>query len=375
MSGRVVAVDVMRGLTMAAMIVVNNPGSWAHMAPLLQHAAWGGWLRPADFVFPFFLFLVGVATPLALHRRRERGDPASRLLLRAMRRAAVLFAIGVFLNLFPQFDLATVRVPGVLQRIAMVYLGCAAAFLRLRPRSVAALVAVLLVGYTLVLRLVPVPGVGGPVLAPDVNLPVWLDDGLFGAHTWRGAGDPEGLLSTLGALATGLIGVLAGTALVGPATPRRQATMFGVSGALLLALGGLAMLAVPAVKELWTASYALLTAGPALLVLAALQWWLGERDVQRTLARRVLGALTLMGRQALLAYVLAHLVSDLSIHVVRWPTGADGAMRSLHTLVYRGLLTPWLPPAVASLAYSLIVLAFVWALVAWLDRRGLRLRV
>ena len=133
MSGRILAVDVMRGLTMAAMIVVNNPGSWAHMAPVLEHAAWGGWLRPADLVFPSFLFLVGVATPLALHRRRERGASRRSLLGRAARRAAILLAIGLFLNLFPQFDLATVRVPGVLQRIAVVYLGCATALLWLRP--------------------------------------------------------------------------------------------------------------------------------------------------------------------------------------------------------------------------------------------------
>lgn len=367
MSGRIIAVDVMRGLTMAAMIVVNNPGSWAHMAPGLRHAAWGGWPTPADLVFPFFLFLVGVSTPLALHRRLAAPGGPSRgaLLATAARRALALAAIGFFLNLFPAFDLASVRIPGVLQRIALVSLACAAAALWLRPRAIAALAAALLAGYALVLLLTPVPGVGQPVLTPEAHLPAWLDDRVFGRHTWRGPGDPEGLLSSLGAVATGLLGVLAAGALVAGRSAR---VMLGW-GVLLLASGAAATVLVPLAKEVWTPSYALVTGGAALLTLGVLDMALrGDRS-----PGKVLRAIMVFGRQALPAYVLAHLLSDLSIQVVRWTTG-DGA-RSLHTLVHGNLLASWLPDVVASLAYSLLMLAAVWAAVSWVDRRGWRLRV
>jgi predicted acyltransferase len=369
MSGRIIAVDVMRGLTMAAMIVVNNPGSWAHMAPGLRHAAWGGWPTPADLVFPFFLFLVGVSTPLALRRRLAASGGPSRgdLLATAARRALALAAIGFFLNLFPAFDLASVRVPGVLQRIALVSLACAAAALWLRPRTIAALAAALLAGYTLLLLLVPVPGIGQPTLTPDAHLPAWLDDRVFGRHTWRGPGDPEGLLSSLGAVASGLLGVLAaGVLLAG-----RSVRVMLVWGVLLLAAGAAATVVVPVAKEVWTASYALVTGGAALLTLGALHLALA-RDQERQ-PGKVLRALMVFGRQALPAYVLAHLLSDLSIHVVRWTT-ADGS-RSLHTVVHGDLLASWLPDAAASLAYSLLMLAAVWAAVSWVDRRGWRLRI
>jgi predicted acyltransferase len=368
---RLVSVDVMRGATMAAMIVVNNPGSWAHMAPFLKHAAWGQWLTPADLVFPFFLFLVGVATPLALRRRLDGGAARGPLLVRAVRRAIVLAVIGFALNLFPQFELATVRIPGVLQRIAVVALGCAAAELFLRSRVLVGVVVGLLVGYTLILVAVPHPEAGRPLLSPDAHWPAWLDDRVFGAHTWRGPGDPEGVLSTLGALSTGLIGVLAGRILLARTTPAARGRSLVVAGAVAMGFGALAVLVVPVAKDVWTASYALLTAGAALLVLAGLEGWLGGRSER--LAGMVRGAFEVFGRQALLAYVLAHLVSDVSIHVLRW-SWADGT-RSLHTLVHGDLLVPWLPPVIASLVYSLLVLAGVWALVGWLDRRGVRLRV
>jgi len=368
-SSRIVAVDIMRGLTMAAMIVVNNPGTWAHMYDPLKHAPWGAVPTPADFVFPFFLFLMGVATPLSLKRRKLQADGLAPLLQRALRRAAVLFAIGLFLNLFPQFDPAGLRIPGVLQRIAVVSLGCAAAFLWLGSRGIAGLVAVLLVGYGLVLLLVPVPGAGGPVLTPEMNLPVWLDERLLGAHTWRGPGDPEGVLSTLGALATSLVGVLAGMALTGRWTGRELVPRFAGAGAAAVVLGAAAGLVLPVAKDVWTSSYALITGGMALLVLAGLHRWYEGR-----MPGRITGFWQLFGRQALLAYMLAHLFSDLSIHVLRFPR-AGGESISLHSLVYRHLLSSWLPDRLASLVYSLVMLTVVWVVVRMLDRRGVRLRV
>lgn len=361
---RFASVDWMRGATMALMIVVNNPGSWADMYAPLRHADWGGWLTPADMVFPFFLFLVGVSTPLALRSSVRRQTSRWLTLGRVLRRAAALFAIGLFLNLVPDFDLGSLRVMGVLQRIALVYVGGAVAFLWLQPRGLILLTGLILVGYALLLRTVPVPGVGEAVLTPETSLPVWIDEQWLGGHTWRGPGDPEGLLSTLGALANGLIGVLAGLAFVRPCPPARRSSIFLRAGSLTLVAGLVSTWMLPAVKEVWTSSYALISSGLALLVLAGLHRRLdGERP------RLDLAALRTLGRHALTAYVLAHLYSDLSIHVLRIPLGGGETM-SLHSMVYRRALASWMPPELASLTYSLLVLGLVWTLVWLWDRRS-----
>ena len=372
---RVRAVDWMRGLTMAAMILVNNPGSWVHMLSGLAHASFGAVPAPADFVFPFFLFVVGVSVPLALRRRRAAGIGRRPLLLRATRRAALLVAIGLFLNLFPDFDLATVRLPGVLQRIAVVYWICAAGVLLTGPRGVAGLIGGLLVVYTLLLLLMPVPGVGEAVVTAETSLPVWVDERVFGDHSWRGPGDPEGLLSTLGAAVNGLAGVLAGWLLLGTAAARRKTRILAVRGVGVLLTGLAASFVVPVAKEIWTASYALITTGVALLALALLhREFDGDPDRRERPTGWEARVIELLGRQALLAYVVAHLLSDLSIAVIRLPVGESGST-SLHAVVYRNLFSSWLPGGVASLGYSLLFLAVVTLVVALLDRRGIRLRV
>ncbi len=346
---RIASVDVLRGLTMAAMIVVNNPGTWTHMYPALRHAAWGEPLRLADLIFPTFIFLVGVSVPLAFARRLAASVSRAGLLSRALRRAGILLLIGLGLNLFPDFDLAGLRLPGVLQRIAVVYAACAAAYLAWGPRGWLAASVVLLAGYTALLGWVPVPGVGHALVSPGMSLPVWLDERLLGAHTWRGPGDPEGLLSTLPAIASGLMGLLAGHGLAARG-PRRPAA----AGLVLLAAGLLWSQRLPAAKELWTGAYALIAAGWSLLALA-----LCLRVVDGFGWRRGLAPLTILGRHALTAFVAAHLLSDLAIRVVRWGEG-DGAT-SLHHLLKRTFFDGWLPPEAASLAQSLAMLALIVA--------------
>lgn len=346
---RLASVDVLRGLTMAAMIVVNNPGTWSHMYPALRHAAWGEPLRLADLIFPTFIFLVGVSVPLAFARRLAAGAPHAGLLTRALRRAGILLLIGVGLNLFPDFDLATLRLPGVLQRIGVVYAACAAAYLAWGPRGWLTAAAGLLAGYTALLGWVPVPGVGFALITPEMSWPIWLDEQLLGAHTWRGPGDPEGLLSTLPAIASGLIGLLAGHRLV-----KHGARLTAAAALALLAAGLLWSARLPAAKELWTGSYTLIAAGWSLLALA-----LCRRVVDGFGWRRGLSPLTILGRHALTAFVAAHLFSDLAIRVVRWGDG-EGAT-SLHHFLKRTLFDSWLPPEAASLAQSLAMLALIVA--------------
>jgi len=359
---RLASVDVLRGLTMAAMIVVNNPGSWSAMYPWLRHAGWGETLRPADLIFPMFLFLVGVSTALAIDRRRAEGRAIRSATLR---RAAGLLLIGVGLNLYPDFDLATLRLPGVLQRIALVYLACAFICLHWGWRGRGAIAAGLLAGYAALLAWVPVPGEGRPLLTPETSLPVWLDDRLLGAHSWRGPGDPEGLLSTLPAIASGLVGLLVGGYLVRRPVGRDAMIRLGCAGLLSLAVGWAWSLGLPAIKELWTPPYVLLTAGWALLALVACMWGFdGPAGI------RWAGPVAVLGRRALTAFVAAHLLSDTAIRVLRRPHG-DGTL-SLHHFISSRLLESGLSPEAASLVQSLSMLGLIWVALVLIETRRRR---
>ena len=210
--GRLLSLDVFRGLTVAAMLLVNNPGDWGHIYPPLEHAPWNG-CTPTDLIFPSFLFIVGVSIAYALGTARQDAARHPALLARIVKRAAILFGLGLLIALEPRFDFATVRVMGVLQRIALVFLVCGVVFVKTGWRTQVGLLVTVLVGYAVLLQLVPVPGIGPANLAPATNLGAWLDRAVLGeAHLWRTAKtwDPEGLLGTLPAVGTGLLGMLAG---------------------------------------------------------------------------------------------------------------------------------------------------------------------
>jgi predicted acyltransferase len=212
-SSRLVSLDFFRGVTIAAMILVNNPGNEQAFGPL-KHAEWNGWTM-SDLIFPFFLFIVGVSLVLSTASRVERGVSRGKLALHALRRGTIIFAIGLFLGGFPHFVLSTWRIPGVLQRIGICYFLSTLLFLWWRQRARWALIGVILIGYWAAMRFVPVPGFGVPtvdipLLHPDNNLVAWLDRKLLMGHLYERLRDPEGLLSTLPAIATCLLGVATG---------------------------------------------------------------------------------------------------------------------------------------------------------------------
>jgi predicted acyltransferase len=364
-AARLRSLDVFRGLTMAAMVVVNNPGDWDHVYAPLLHAAWHGW-TPTDLVFPFFLFIVGVSLAM--------GDSSRRSWSLVLRRTLVLFALGLFLAGFPFFRPDTWRIPGVLQRIAICYLAsaaisAAAAGEPARERQrVAAVTAVLLVGYWLALTFVPVPGGVAGDLSDTGNLGAWLDRTLLGGHLWRPGWDPEGLLSTVPAIATTLTGVVAGSWLREQTSPRRVVTVLAGWG-LAGVLAGLAWhVAFPINKNLWTSSYVLFTAGVAAACLAACYWW---ADVDAGPARiRLSEPFVALGRNAILLFVLSGLVARTLIHV-KWP---DPSI-SLGRWMYQAAFAPVAPPRSASLLYALANLAVLWTLLWWLHRRRAYLTV
>ncbi len=388
-AARLASVDVFRGLAIVAMILVNNPGSWSYVYAPLRHADWHGW-TPTDLIFPFFLFIVGVVIPLALGRRLARaGGDSERgaLLARAARRALILVGLGLFLSGFP-FALfgprtlerlfETWRFPGVLQRIGICYFAASAIFLASRRSSsdhrkpgdhrktVKLWIAGLLLGYWLLMTIVPVPGLGSPDLASrGDHLAGWIDRQVFGSHLWVSAKvyDPEGLLSTLPAVATTLMGVLAGLWLASRRPALEKVSRLFVSGSLLVVLGYLWGLVFPINKALWTSSYAVFTAGIATCALALCYWFFDlqeRRAIARPFAIYGVNAITVFVGSGLLAKTLGYVrIGE----------------RSLHALIYQGLFESWLPAHAASLGYAVAWIVGWFVVLAWMDRRGLHLKI
>jgi predicted acyltransferase len=349
---RLTSLDVLRGLTILGMIVVNNQGDGDHVLPSLGHATWNG-LTLADLVFPFFLVIMGVSMAMSFSKRRPS-------LAKVVRRSILLFALGFFLNAFPHFDPAEVHIMGVLQRIALVYLATALLVLYVPKRAQFAAGAALLLGYFALMTLVPVPGHGAGVLTPDGNLAGLLDRALLGAKHVYGNGpyDPEGLLSTLPAIVTALIGVWAGDWV------RRQHVTSDVTkrltyAGLALAVAGAAWAPLfPINKKLWTSSYVLFTGGCALILLA-----LTYQAVEVKGFRKLGRPFEILGLNAILVYMaseeLAYVVD--STHCKPW--------------LYTRVLTPFAGEILGSLLFSLTLAAATWLLAGALYRRRVFLKV
>jgi predicted acyltransferase len=349
---------------MAGMVIVNNPGDWGHVYPPLLHAEWHGW-TPTDLIFPWFLFIMGTAMALAGPERAPW--PV------VLRRAATIAGLGLFLAGFPHFNPARWRIPGVLMRIALCYLGTAVLWRMLAQpgdaaasmRRLAGAVVVILGGYWALLTLVTPPGGVAGDLTPAGNLGAWLDRRLLSGHLYRPDWDPEGLLGTLPATGSTLLGVIAGLWM--QARRPHAATTSLVAAGLVLTAAGLAWgIVFPINKSLWTSSYVLLTAGAAAVVLGVLHGRLDDGRATAT-AARIAEPFTALGRNALLLFVLSGLAGRIMI-VVTSPDG-DGGRASLQQTIYRTVFAPLAPPRVASLLFAMTVLALLYALLAWLHRR------
>ncbi len=361
---RLRSLDVFRGLTVALMIVVNNPGSWSRGFATLRHAPWNGWTL-ADLVFPWFLFSVGVSITLSFRRDLEKGREKGSLLRRAIRRSAVLFLVGLLLHLLAQRDFATLRIPGVLQRIAVCYLGAAAIFLWFDLRRIIMATLAILAGYWALLALVPVPGLGPGALTPDGNLAGWVDRAFLGRHIWAETSvfDPEGILSTLPALASTLLGVIAGEWLRRAPGPGRRATGLVVAGTVGVVVGLAWSAGFPINKSLWTSSYAIFAGGAGAVVFGLLSWGIDVRGLTAGVA-----PFEAFGINALPVFVFSGAASRVLAMIQ--VAGADGRLRDARSFLYLSWVAPLASPPVASLAWSLLVLAF-WFAVAWaLRERG-----
>ena len=371
-TGRLLSLDVFRGATIAGMMLVNNPGDWGNVYAPLLHAKWHGWTF-TDLIFPFFLRIVGVAMTLSFAKRVERGDSKHKLLLHALRRSALIFGLGLFLNGFPYFDLSLIRIPGVLQRIAVCYLIGSVIFLYSSFRWQLVWTFALLGVYWLLVALVPVPGFGAGILDLKGNLAWYVDSQVLAGHTWRGAPlpgfDPEGIVSTLPAISTLLFGILTGHMLRMPRSQEEKTAWMFVVACVLLFAGVVMDNWLPINKNLWTSSYAVFMAGMALLIFACCYWIIDVKGY-----RRGSGPFAIYGLNAITVFVLAGLIGRL-LGIIHVGTSAEGNAISLKSWIYSTLFEPIADPYNASLLFALGFVLFLYGIAYVMYRKKWILRV
>jgi predicted acyltransferase len=374
-SGRLICLDIFRGLAVAGMILVDNPGSDEKVYRPIAHAEWNGW-TPADFIFPSFLFLVGVSLVFSFAKRRENGDPRGRILLHVFIRSLLLIAIGLLVNASPFIgvDFHALRFEGVTQRIALCYFAAAILELWSDRRGQIIAIAACLFGYWALLRFVPVPGLGVPgrdipFMDPNQNLAAWLDRKLFMGHLFDGTRDPEGILSTIPAVATTLLGVLTGHWLRSRKSPATKAIAMLLAGICGLVAGEVWNIWFPMNKNLWTSSFAVFSGGFALVFLAFLYWVL---EIKRWRGAWTVPILV-FGMNAIVGFVADSLVYGPGYTFT--VKHADGTTSSWHDAAQAKLVSLGASPPNASLIYSLGAVLFCWILLWLLWRKRIFLKV
>lgn len=362
---RLVALDVVRGLTMLLMIIFNSPGSWEHLYYPLSHAEWNGFTL-ADFGFPFFIFVVGISIALSYNKRMEAQASTRQLVSHTAKRAAVLFALGILLNLI-SYNFTAVRIPGVLQRIAIVYFVCAFLFMTTTWKTQLRIGAGILVVYWLLLLLVPVPGIGRGVIEPGANLAAWLDSRLIPGTLYYGSWDPEGFLSTFPAIVTGIFGILTGHLILSQQPLEKKVIDFYSYGFTLFIIGGIWNWFFPYNKSLWSSSYVVYTAGISMLVMGFFIWMIDLRGYSRWFAPTLI-----FGANAIGAYIL-HIVLKLPLeyYYFEW----NGAYYSAITLFTTQVTQAGFSPQFASLAWAITFMLICGAPLWFLYRRRLFLKV
>ena len=369
---RWVALDAVRGLTVASMLLVNNPGTWSAIYPSLEHARWHGW-TPTDLIFPFFLFIVGITTELSLDRRAAAGAGDRVIRLQVLRRGALIVLCGLVLTTFPFFPLTRfteIRIPGVLQRIGVCYAIGALVAWRRSNRTVALIGVVLLLGYWAAMTLIPVPGQAAPTLdIPDQTLAAYVDRLLLDGHLWSASKtwDPEGPLSTIPAVVTSLLGILTGRWMSRPNPLPDKLNGLFASGVALTAAGLAWNWVFPINKNLWTSSYVVFSAGVAMLVLATACWLIEIRRVQGWTR-----PLVTYGQNPLAAFLgsgaMARTLGLLQVH------GTAGSVSVKEAIFERGFAS-WLAPIDASLLFA-VSFVLVWYLILLVfERRGWILKI
>lgn len=360
---RLVSLDALRGFTIAAMVIVNDPGSWSHVYAPLEHAEWNG-CTLTDLIFPFFLFIVGISISLAYSKRLEANVPRRQIYRKIITRTLSIYLLGLFLWLWPQFDFSAIRWTGVLQRIAIVFLVCALIFLHTNWKQQIKIGLTILILYWIIVAYLPVPGLGKPDLSvPEKNWANYLDTILLPGVMWQKTWDPEGILSTFPAIVTGMIGMLIGKLYLSVREENKRLVWLFFTGFCLFLAGGLWNWFFPINKNIWTSSYVLYTAGLGTLGLASCILIVDIWGYTRwTFLGRVYGA------NAITSYVLAGMLT-----VVFYGIQFGGA--SLNEWFMSGLTSIGLAPKFVSMMYAILYMLVIFIPALILYRRKIFIRV
>lgn len=366
---RLQSLDFFRGFTIAGMILVNNPGSWSHVYPPLLHASWHGW-TPTDLIFPFFLFIVGVSIVLALSGKKERGEPKAAIYKKVIRRTLILFGLGLFLAGFPFFDFSGIRIPGVLQRIAVCYLIATIIFLHSSFKAQITWTALFLLIYWALMEWIPVPDIGAGLYERGANFSNYIDSLLLQGHMWSQTKtwDPEGIISTLPAISTTLFGVLTGHLIRSKKNEVEKAAQMLIWGNIAIAAGLAWSNWLPINKSLWTSSYSVFMAGMAMVCLAISYYLIDVKGWQKGVKPFVV-----YGMNAITVFVLSGLVAK-SMYLIKWTT-TDGSGQTLKGWIYDTFLASWLSPINASLAFALIFVFVSYLAMLYMYKKNIFLKV
>ncbi|MBL0125259.1 MAG: DUF1624 domain-containing protein [Betaproteobacteria bacterium] len=369
-NNRLISLDAFRGFTIAGMVLVNNPGDWGHLYSQLAHAKWNGWTF-TDWIFPFFLFICGVSMTLSLSRRAETGENKAQLLRQLFKRATLIFLIGCVLNLIPNFNFSTVRIPGVLQRIALCTMLAAPIVLYFNWRQQCLWIAALFAIYTGLMLIVPVADVDGRiaagVLEPGRDFGAYVDRLLLDGHLWvqSRTWDPEGLVSTLPALCTQLFGVLTGRWLLSACSKAEKTVWMMIAGLASLWVGAIIDATfMPINKSLWTVSFSIFMTGWGLLMFAVFYWLIdgNESPTIRAQSQRWLQPFTIYGMNALFIFAFSGFVAKMLGYIKFAQDG--GGMISLKGALYAPLQSLPISAVNASLTFA-ILFNLAMLLVAW----------
>lgn len=356
---RLDSIDAFRGLTIAGMIIVINPGSWKYIYPALRHADWHG-LTLADLVYPFFLFIVGVSIVFAFSKSLEQNLPKKNLYIKIIKRTIILFLLGLFINTFPNFDLANIRIMGVLQRIAICYLIISIIYLNTKPSFQIFLAILFLLIYWFLMEWIYVPGVGYGSYEKAKNVAVYVDRFILSGHMgyYEKIGEPEGFISTLPSLSTTLFGVFTGILLKMKKRPGLTTLIMLSAGMIFTLIGLLWAQWLPVNKHLWTSSYSVLTAGLGVIVFSIFYYLIDVLNYKNWAKPFIV-----FGMNAITVYVLSIVFARL-ITLIKFSTN-DGNSYHLRALVYDKVIAPFSGYLNASLIYALLYTSF-WCGIMWI---------
>jgi len=364
---RLISLDAFRGLTIMLMVLVNNPGSWSYVWAPLRHAEWHG-CTPTDLVFPFFLFIMGAAMAFSFAKRLQENGSKKTLYLQILKRTFLLIFLGLFMAFYLNWNFSTLRYPGVLQRIGLCYFFASMIILHTRQRGQIIWMIVLLLGYWPLMTLIPFPGKGAGDWLLGSNLAQYFDNLFLKGHMYKPDFDPEGMISTIPAVAEVLMGYFTGQWLRSQREELQKTNGMFIAGNVAIVTGMVWNFLMPINKQLWTSSYVLYTSGIALNFLAMSYWLIDIRGYTKFTRPFVI-----YGSNAILAYFGSSIMAKT---MYKWTfTRVDGTEMSLKGWVYEKLLHPIGGDWGASLLHPILYILIWWAILAWFYKKKIFIKL